>query len=96
MTPINFLGAIVSHVAALRDEFVSAGVGRFVKLERTGLRDQPWHIVSSGGVGHVRGPREVWISGDPDTDFSPLRTAGLMLAAALLAEVPALTGEGKP
>jgi hypothetical protein len=88
MTPINLLGSIVSHLASLRDEFIAAGVGRFVSLRRTGQAEQPWQIVANGGVGYARGPRDVWVSGDPDVSFSALRTAALMLAAALVAEAP--------
>jgi hypothetical protein len=89
VTPINFLGAIVSRVSRLRDSFVAAGVGRFVALERTGLPDQPWHIVSTV----ERGPRGVYVSGDPDVAFEPLRTAAMVVTAAMLSEAAALKGE---
>jgi hypothetical protein len=89
VSPINFLGSIVSHVSRLRDSFVAAGVGRFVALERTGLPDQPWHIVSTV----ERGPRSVFVSGDPDVAFDGLRTAALVVTAALVSEAPAPKGD---
>jgi hypothetical protein len=91
LTAVHLLAAVVSRVLSLRDDLVKTGVGRFASLRRTTDPNAPWEIVSTGGPGYVRGSRDAWISGDPDTEFDAVRVAAEMLAGVVVSEAPAIT-----